>query len=80
MTNTEKLMPKILGGGCLSSPYNCSFMKIKHRTKSWWKLLLNKFTQLFSLPSVHILHILKVITRTSSFKPLSATELGDLPS
>ena len=77
--HTKKLMLKMLGRGCLSTPYNCSFMKIKHRIKSQWKMLLNKFTLPLFIISVHMLYMLKVIARTFSFKTFTAMELGDLP-
>ena len=59
MTNTKKmLMLKILGRGSLSAPYNCSFMKIRHRIKSQWKILPNKFTLApFITPSSHAIYV-----------------------
>ena len=55
---TKKLMLKILGRGCLSAPYNCSFIKIKHRIKSQRKMLLNGFTlPPFITPSSHAIYV-----------------------
>ena len=59
MTKTQKkMMSKLLERGCLSAPCNCSFMKIKYRIKSQWKMLLNKFTlPPFITPSSHAIYV-----------------------
>ena len=57
---------------------NCSFIKLNMQENLSGKYYLKNLFYLLPLSPVDMLYMLKVITKTSFFKPFQTMELGDL--